>query len=220
MGIYMNTATHRAVDTFFRDHPIKHYKRGQVLILPGETAEYAYYLVRGRMKVYDISHRGDEITVDVFKEPAIFPLSLILNRSSTRYIYEADSDIEIRQAPADAALTFLTSNSDAVLDLMSRLYDTLDDVIDRMVHLVAYSAKNRIIHELIVMCRHIGEPQPDGGYSLAMTEKDLGAKIGLSRETVSREMRGLKERGLLTIHHKHIFVADLVHLEAYERQHR
>jgi CRP-like cAMP-binding protein len=216
----MNLSTHEAIDYFFKEHPVLQYRRGQVLILPGEGTDYAYYLVRGRMKVYDISYRGDEITIDLFKEPAIFPLSLILNNSSTRYIYEADSDIEIRRAPAAKTLTFLATHADMILDLLSHLYDRLDDVVDRMVHLVAHSAKNRIVHELIVMCHQLGEVQLDGGYSLAMTEKELGAKIGLSRETVSREIRGLKQRKLLAIHHKHIIINDLAKLVAYERLHR
>lgn len=215
----MNLSTHEAIDNFFQDHPIQKYRRGQVLILPGEGTDYAYYLVRGRMKVYDISYRGDEITIDIFKEPAIFPLSLILNQSSTRYIYEADSDIELRRAPASAMLDFLGMHAEMTLDLLSHLYDRLDDVIDRMVHLVARSAKSRIVHELIVMCSQLGDARIGGGYSLSMTEKELGAKIGLSRETVSREMRSLKEKGLLEINHKHIIVSNLNKLQAYEQQH-
>jgi CRP-like cAMP-binding protein len=215
----MNLSTHEAIDNFFENHPVQKYRRGQVLILPGEGTDYAYYLVRGRMKVYDISYRGDEITIDIFKEPAIFPLSLILNQSSTRYIYEADSDIELRRAPATEMLDFLGANAEMTLDLLSHLYDRLDDVIDRMVHLVARSAKSRIVHELIVMCGQLGDARIGGGYSLSMTEKELGAKIGLSRETVSREMRSLKEKGLLQISHKHIIVSNLNRLQAYEQQH-
>lgn len=215
----MNVSTHEAIDCFFNEHPVRQYRRGQVLILPGEGADYAYYLVRGRMKVYDISYRGDEITIDVFKEPAIFPLSLILNQSSTRYIYEADSDIEIRRAPASATLKFLSGRSDMVLDLLSHLYDRMDNVIDRMVHLVSCSAKKRIVHELIVTSHQLGERHPGGGYSLEMTEKELGSKIGLSRETVSREMKSLKQRKLIEINHKHIIIGNLASLEAYEQLH-
>jgi CRP-like cAMP-binding protein len=215
----MNLSTHEAMDYFFKEHPVLQYRRGQVLILPGEDVDYAYYLVRGRMKVYDISHRGDEITIDIFKEPALFPLSLILNKSSTRYIYEADSDVEIRRAPVAKTFTFLATHSDMILDLLSHLYDRLDDVVDRMVHLVSNSAKNRVVHELIVMCHQLGEVRLSGGYSLAMTEKELGAKIGLSRETVSREMKSLKQKGLLEICNKHIIVSNITRLQVYEQVH-
>lgn len=216
----MNLSTREAIDYLFSDYPIRHYKRGQILILPGESTDYAYYIVRGRMKVYDISYRGDEITIDIFKEPAIFPLSLILNQSSTRYIYEADSDIELRKAPASTVLNFLVAHTDLTLDLLSHLYDRLDDVIDRMVYLVAGSAKKRIVHELIVMCHQLGEVRFGGGYSLDMTEREIGAKVGLSRETVSREMRGLKQKGLLEVRHKRIIVRNINQLQAYERSHR
>ncbi len=215
----MNLSTRKGIDDLFKEYPAHHYKKGQVLILPGESTDYAYYLVQGRMKVYDISYKGDEITLDIFKEPALFPLSLILNQSATRYIYEADTDMELRRAPALVVLNFLATHADMTLDLLSHLYDGVDDIVDRMVYLVAGSAKKRIMHELIVMCHRLGEMRLGGGYSLDMTERELGAKVGLSRETVSREMRGLKQKGLLEIKHKRIIVRNINQLKAYEQTH-
>lgn len=46
-----------------------------------------------------------------------------------------------------------------------------------------------------------------------MNETDLGARAGLSRETVSREMRKLEKEGILTIKSGKVTVKNLVELE-------
>src|SRR5438445_473857 len=107
------------IETFFSDYPLRKYKKGQILVLPGETAEYAYLLVEGRLRLYDTSYRGDEIIIDMFKNPAFFPLSLIMNQSPSFLYHEADSDIVVRQAPVPVAQEFLNTHPDVVLTLLT-----------------------------------------------------------------------------------------------------
>lgn len=224
MGALMNVYRHKpfikltstqAIEAFFSRYPVKKYKKGHILILAGERTDYAYYLVEGKMKVYDVTYRGDEITINTFRPPAFFPISLILNESVTRYIYEADTDITIQQAPREAAMSFLSENHDVVLDLLSYLYATLDDVLERMVHAIASSAKDRLIYCLVMECREFGELQADGTYSLAISEKELGARAGLSRETVNREAKILKITKLIEVHHNYIIILNIKKLERY-----
>lgn len=85
----------------FSKYRLRKYAKGQVLILNGEDTDYIYNLVSGKVKEYDVSYRGDEIILNVFKPPAFFPMSLAINKVTNPYIYEAETDIEIRQAPAD-----------------------------------------------------------------------------------------------------------------------
>lgn len=209
------TSTTVSIKAFFNDYPLMRYKKGQILMLPGEETEYAYLLVDGRLKLYDRSYRGDEIVIDIFLKPAFFPLPLIMNRSATFLTYEAATDIVVRRAPVDAAMDFLNSNPKVVLDLLSLLYRKFDGVTRRMVRLIDSSAKTRLVYELIAVCEQSGELQNDGSYKLAVSQKEIGARIGLTRETVSREAKSLKEKNLLVIFRKHMIIPDLAKLENY-----
>lgn len=211
----MKPSTTQAIETFFSGYPLKRYKKGHILILAGDTTEYAFCLVEGKMKVYDVTYRGDEIIINSFQPPSFFPMSLIVNSASSRYIYEADTDIVIRQAPKLATVSFLDAYPDVVLDLLSRLYLVLDNVLERMVHTIASSAKSRLMYSLISECKRFGVLQTDGSYIVTISAKELGAKAGLSRETVSRESKILKLRSLIDIHHKTIVIYDLKKLERY-----
>jgi CRP-like cAMP-binding protein len=211
----MKPATHRAIDDFFSKYPVRHYKKGHILILAGEKAPSAFYLVDGKVRVYDITYRGEEIIINSVQPPAFFPLSLIINDSTTRYIYEATTDITLRQAPIEDAVGFLETHPPVVLDLLASLYKTLDGVLERMVHFISSSAKNRIIYSLIAECKQFGELRDDGSHIVTITEKELGSRAGLSRETVSREARVLKIAKLIEVHHSTIIIPNLKRLERY-----
>lgn len=211
----MRLSTHQAIEDFFRQYPLKHYKKGHILILSGETTEYAYYLVEGRIKLYDVTYRGEEITIHNYSPPSFIPLALILNASVTRYTYEASTDIAIYQVPVEDARLFLETHPSVVYDLFSNAYETIDGILERMVHFIASSAKNRLVYSLIVECKQFGQQRDDGSYIVAISEKELGARAGLSRETVSREARVLKIAKLIEVQHSTIVIPNLRRLERY-----
>lgn len=208
------------IETFFSHYPLRKYKKGQILVLPGETAEYAYLLIEGRLRLYDTSYRGDEIIIDMFKNPAFFPLSLVMNQSPSFLYHEADTDIVVRQAPILATQEFLSTHPEVVLTLLTHLYQKFDDAVKRMVRLMASSAKARLVYEIVVACSQIGEIQPDGACILRISQSRLGARIGLARETVTREIKSLKDKGLLEVSHTHIIVPDMAKLQEYLDTHK
>lgn len=201
------------VENFFSNYTLRSYKKGQVLILDDEGPNQIFYLVSGRVKVYDISYRGDEIILNSFGPGAAFPVALLVNKSRNRYIYEAASDITIRQAPSNDVVTFLKNEPQVMYYMLSEIYTKLDDILGRMSHLMASSAKRRLIYELLLECKHFGIKQSDGRHELTVTEKDIGARAGLSRETVSREINKLKREKLVAVEHNVISITSLPDLE-------
>jgi CRP-like cAMP-binding protein len=216
----LSPTTLEEIETFFNAYPLRRYKKGQVLLLPGDISDYAYFLVSGRLKLYTHSYRKDEIIVDMFKNPSFFPLSLIMNQSPTYLVHEADTDIEVRQAPKQATIEFLESHPKVVLDLLSFLYQKFDGMRQQMTRLIDSSARVRLFYEIIQACRQIGELRPDGSYILPLSQSELGGRIGVSRETVSREAKSLKEKGLLETSHMYMIIPDLNKLETYMDQHK
>lgn len=206
------TAT-KIVENFFSKYTLRRFRKGQVLILDGEGTDKIFYLASGRVKVYDISYRGDEIILNAIQPGSFFPVALLINKAPNRYIYEAETDIEVRQAPTAEVISFLKAEPKVVYLLLSQVYTRMDDVLGRMSHLMASSAKRRLIYELLLECRYYGKLQPGGKHILTITEKDIGARAGLSRETVSREINKLKREKLVGVDHNNISILDMAELE-------
>jgi CRP-like cAMP-binding protein len=199
--------------SFFERHPLQRYKKGQILIHAGDEPTHIFYLVSGKVKQYDISYRGDEVILNVFKPPAFFPMSYAVNKTSNDYFYEAEADLELHKAPIGDVLEFIKANQDVLYDLLSRVYRGTDGLLRKISRLMASPAKSRVLYELIIECRRFGNRR-DGGYEVGLNESDIGARAGLARETVSREMQKLKSNGLIILQHKQIFIPDLEKLEA------
>ena len=192
---------------FFEKHPVRQYKKGQILIHADDDPDGILYLVSGKVKQYDLTYRGDEVILNVFKPPAFFPMSFAMNRTPNEYFFEADSDVELRKAPIDEVTAFIKSNPDVLYDLLSRVYRGTDGLLRRIAHLMSSTARSRVIYELIVESRRFGQ-RTDQGVSINLNETDVASRAGLSRETVNREIHKLKAEDLIRISSKQITIPD------------
>lgn len=198
---------------FFCKYPKRSYPKGQILVFADENPDHIFYIIKGKVREYDVSYRGDEVIVNIFKPPAFFPMSWAINRTQNKYFYKTEEYTELHVAPVEDTLEFITSNPDVMLDLLSRVYKGVDGLMGRMVHLMSGTAKSRLIYEIIVECRRFGNQQKNGSYLLNTSEVDFAARSGLSRETVNREIHKIKELGLVRVDQGGMIVTGLNTLE-------
>jgi len=200
------------VEDFFSRYPLKHYKKGQILVYGGDDPAGVIYLVSGEVRQYDITNSGDEIVVNVFKPSTFFPMSWAMNKTPNDYFFEAGSDVSLRIAPAGEAVKFLKENPDVTFDLLSRVYKGLDGLLSRMKYLMKGSARSRTILELLIESQRFGKKQ-NGGYLLELSEAEFAARSGLTRETISRELHSLQEKGIVETHYGGVFIKQPKKLE-------
>lgn len=198
---------------FFSQFPLRSYPKGQILLFAGENPDCLFYLVKGKVRKYAVSYRGDEMIVNIYKPPSFFPMSWAINRTDNKYYYKAEAPTEARIAPIDETLAFLKSDPEIMLCLLGRVYTGLEGILGRTVHLMAASAKSRVLYELLIECRRFGNTREDGSCWVCLHETDLAARAGLSRETVSREMHKLKKAGAIDSNRTGILVYDLAAIE-------
>lgn len=203
----------RKIVEFFSGYPVKQFEKGQLLILADEDPKYIFHLIKGQVREYDISHKGDEIVVNVFKPPAFFPMSWAINKTLNQYFFEAATGVTVNQTPPSDVVEFLKANPDVMFDLLRRLYIGTDGLLRRMAHLMGGSARSRLLFELITECRRFGKIRRDGSYLISMNETEIGSRAGLSRETVSRETNELKKLGLIDVERQGIIVKKIKSLE-------
>ena len=208
----MDTDVARRVQHFFEKYPQRHFKKGQIIVYKDEDPGGVYYLVRGEVRQYDITDAGFEVVANVFKPPAFFPMSWAIQRSPNTYFFETGNDVLLHVAPADEVLAFLKENPDVMFDLLRRLYSGVDGLQRRMTYLMGSPARIRIIYELVITCRRFGVKNADG-YAVMITGAELASRTGLARETVSRELHELENKGLLHVGYKTVRIKKLSSLE-------
>lgn len=201
------------VDEFFSSYKEVVYPKGQLLLLPGDLTDKVYYLESGRVSVYDISYRGSEIILFTFIANSYFPMSSVINNIASRFFYRTDTEATLRIAPIKEFNQFIRSNSEMSYHLLSRAYTRFEYILERTLHLITGTARDRLIFELIVEYQTYGVGDDTSGY-IEASESSIASKAGLSRETVSREMRHLKDAGLVQIKDHKIYIIDVPALNA------
>jgi CRP/FNR family transcriptional regulator len=189
----------QTVKKFYDNRPLTLHKKGSVIVLPSdERLPPVTYIETGLVGQYDITTEGNKAMVNIYKPGSFFPISSVVNGTFNNYYFEAITDIAIRQSPSAPVEVFLKANPAVVYELLKRLYSGIDGVLKRMVLLLGETAHTRLLYELFVFADRFGKKQPDGSVILDITAKELAQQAGLARETVSRELKKMKELKVLT----------------------
>lgn len=204
----MNEQTTDKIRKFFSQYPLLCYTSGQILLFHGDIPEYVFMLVDGRVKMSDVSYRGDEVIIHMFHAPIFFPMGMVINHKKSSYLFRADSDVAVYKAPARAVDEFVKQNADVAYTLLSRVYEGTDVLLDRIAHLMSSNAKSRLMFEILTACMYYGETIGNQ-CSIKLRERELAARTGLTRETISREIRKLSNRELITYKGSIITILDL-----------
>lgn len=206
------SAVSEKLDKFFSAYTLRTVKPGEILVHAGEDPPGIIYLEVGRVRKYDISESGAELAVNTFKEGAFFPMSWAINDERNEYFYEAATKCAYRIAPREEVLRFLEANYDVMFDLLARVYRGAEGLTRRMAYMAGGSAHRRALLELYIACRRFGVSSEEG-CGITLHEGELAKNAGLSRETFSRELQGLKKAGKVLISRRGLTVTDMAWLE-------
>lgn len=112
----------KKIEKFFANYRLRHFAKSQILIYAGEDPPSIFHLISGQVRQYDITEKGEEVVVNVFKPPAFFLMAWAINKTPNQYFFETSEPTELRMAPASDVVAFLKANHDVTYDLLSRLY--------------------------------------------------------------------------------------------------
>lgn len=209
----MKSVAANKVDNFFSQYPLRTYQKGQILIHAGDNPQYVFYIVKGKVRQYDISHKGDEVVVHVYDTNAFFPMMWVITGFENKYFFDVEEEVEVRVAPPESVVAFLRANPDVMYDLIGRVYTKVDRLLDKMTNLMTGSALRRVLYELTAECRRFGKKNDDGSYSIGLNENDIAARAGLSRETVNRELKKIAHENIVQVTRSGIVIKDCKKLQ-------
>lgn len=210
----MDSDVSKKLDTFFQKYKNRKYKRREILIRAADEPAGLFYLTDGIVRQYAITANGEDLTINVFKSPSLFPMAWVVNDSISPHYFEAMTPVTAWVAPKKEVLEFLKREPDILLDLVKRIYKGLDGYFMRMEHLMLGSAQARLIAELLIYARRFGEQlENQVKVNFKLTERDLAAQSGIARETVSREIQKLKQKGLINFEKNTLIINNLGKLE-------
>ena len=204
----MKSSLHE-LDIFFRKYKPLHYARGETILRAGDQPQGIFYLKSGYARVYSFSKTGEELTLIIFKSGDIFPVSWAVNNVTSGYFVEAMTASELWRVPREKFLEFVSDKSDILFELNRRMLERFLGLMQRMEYLVFGNAQAKVVSILLICAERFGRKV--GAKTIIdvpLTHNDIAALVGMSRETVSIEMKKLENEKLIGYRGRLVVVAN------------
>ena len=187
--------------------------RGDILVQVGERLSAVYPIRDGSFKADAVGDKGHLQVMGFYFRGEIAGLDGIANGSyCSRVIALEDSEVcVIPFAQLERACRF---SPDLQRRFLRKLSGEITMQQNMMLVLGSLSAEERIASFLLELgSRFLARGDSFAELHLSMTREDIGSYIGSTLETVSRVFSRFNERGLLSVHGKHICLLDIPALQ-------
>jgi CRP-like cAMP-binding protein len=189
------------------------YERGEALFHQGDPGDSLFILVDGLVKVFVASEKGDEMVLTTLRPPDSFgELALIDGgpRSASIRALEPTTALTVGRS----ALQELMQRQLEVAPALLRSMGTLArELIEHTGDLVFLDLQGRVAKLLVGIADQRGEAQDTGiALDLEVTQTDLAAMVGGSRQSVNQILHALESRGYLELHGREVVLKDLAAL--------
>jgi CRP-like cAMP-binding protein len=164
------------------------------------------YIVKGgRLKAFLEDDEGDEIVLAEFVKGDFFGELSLLDGKGRSATIVAEEDAELFMLNKDVFLDTLAKNPKIAIEVISTLVERLRKA-DEMIESLAFrEVGERLLRQLL----ENAEPSGDEGYlrTAKLTHRELSARIGSSRESVSKCMKVLAEKRIVKEGAGHLLVS-------------
>lgn len=187
---------------------------GEALALESaETNGYAN-VVEGTIKLSRVLRDGRQQLVALQFAPDL--LGRLFSTESPLSA-EAATAVELCRFPKDALEALVAGSHQLQRRLLEQSLQDLDEAREWMVTLGRKSAIERVASVLLLVALRSGCRQPDGDIAIELPigRADMADFLGLTLETVSRQMSKLRREGLIGLQgHRRVLIRDLPALRA------
>ena len=189
-------------------------KAGEVLFRKGSEGTTLYVIESGAVKIVLPSRLGDEMIVTIFSEGDFFgEMALLDNMPRSADAIAVDPSVLLLLNRTDF-LHFLQKSNGAIEAILSSLSMRLRRTDDLLEDTSFLNIPARFAKKLLELGTTFG--RRDGEtleISLRMTQKDLADMVGATRESINKELRVLREKGIVTLSGSALIINDIQRLK-------
>jgi CRP-like cAMP-binding protein len=204
----LGTESRRAIAQSLRT---RRFRRGEVLFHEGDPGDALFIVASGAVKVVVPSDDGDEAILATLRRGDFLGELALLDgapRSASAIALEATETLALPRV----RFTALVASEPAIRDaLLSSLAAELRRLTAHVAELHFLDLTGRLAARLARLAQEHGTRDADGSIRMGapLTQSDVAAMIGATRQSVNKLLGEFVEEGLLRIDHDVIVVPDL-----------
>ena len=173
----------------------------QVLFVKGDPGDALYGVRRGQIRIETGTATGQRLTIEMFGPGDAFgEIALLDGRPRTADAIAADN-CELFVLPRNEFIQYLERDSRLAVRIIELLCGRLRQTNENMEATIFLPLRARL-------ARRLGALAEDFGAELHITQEELGALLGVARESVNRQLQEWRRSGIVQLRRGQIFVLD------------
>jgi len=186
------------------------FKAGEVVFRKGEPGRGLMTLVRGRVKITTRLANGRQAVLNVAKPGELFGEIALIDggpRTADAVVVE---DATVLVLDRRDFLPFLEHNPQVSIKLLNVLCDRIRQSTVMTEDALFLDVPSRIARTLLRLAGHDGTEIKSGvRIELRLSQAELGNSAGVTRESVNRQLRDWRERGLVELDDGRLVLTDV-----------
>lgn len=180
---------------------IRPYSMGSIILHQGEEPRSACVLVRGTVKVYAISAKGEEQILSFHAPGECFPSAWIFEKSpNTMFFYEALTDCDVALIERSKFIKYITKDIVTINEMLDYFTTNYAASLIQVVALEQQKARDKLIYMLYYLCQRYSKNisiNKKTKIPLKLTHQNIASLVGLTRETAAMELNKLKKENII-----------------------
>jgi len=192
------------------------YSRGDIIFQKDDPGQSLFIIEAGSVRIYMPGTQGADLTLAVIGEGEFFgDLSLLDGRPRSASAMAA-SDSTLLSLERTDFTSLMRSRPDAALSILAVIARRLRDTDQTASDLAFLDVSGRLARKLLDLAETTGVRRDDGVLlQVGLTQEDLANMIGVTRESVNRNLSVFRRLGLIGREGRKIILRDPPGLRSY-----
>jgi CRP-like cAMP-binding protein len=193
---------------------IQRLQEKHALFRKGDEGTALYIIKRGKIKIVLPSKVGEEVILTIFSEGDFLGEMSLLDKKPRSADGIAMEECEVYVLSRSDFLSFLQKNENAIKCVLSSLSERLRKTDDLLEDTSFLSVSARLAKKLLELGREFGTTEEDTTkIGLRLTQQDLADLVGTTRESINKELKVLRGKGLVSTEGGYFQLLDLARLK-------
>ena len=205
----------KTLDELMQYARVQAHGKNQVIVRKGDAGSGMMAVVSGRVKISTVSSDGREIILDFVNPGEVFGEIALLDEQARTADAVALEPTELLVLERRDFLPFLQRHPNTCLKLLSLFCSRLRQTNALVEDALFLNVESRLAKRLLHFAAQTGRRRPDGILiPLKLPQREIAALIGVTRETVNKQLSAWQERGWVKLESGSIVLTNKAVLEA------
>ncbi len=173
---------------------------GMILFASGEPAERFFLILAGKVKLYQLSPRGDQQILHLYGPGMTFAEAAVLSGMAYPAFAEVVEEAELLAVGRTEIRRSVEANPDLALGMLAGMSAKLREFNRLIEDLSLKDVPARLAGLLL----RLADQARSDRFDLPQTKRELAGQIGTIPETLSRALAKLKSAGLISVRGRNI----------------